>query len=68
MQIKIDINVCRVCLKAGGPSAPLFDTSVATDYATKFVYTTQLKVNNYFSRHAPSCTALLWRRFKFYLM
>lgn len=44
MQIKIDINVCRVCLQSGDPSAPLFDDSRDTDYAAKFKLTTQLKV------------------------
>lgn len=72
MQIKIDINVCRVCLKSDGANTQLFDASSGQDYASKFTYTTQLKVKTRAIikplRCSPSCTAFaffgcVWRRF-----
>lgn len=62
MQIKIDINVCRVCLKADARSAPLFaDAPDGTDYAAKFTYATQLKVIVQNLMYLKSVCAILYR-------
>lgn len=43
MNIKIDISVCRVCLKSGDALKSLFNDQ---DLGDKFKYVTQSKVKN----------------------